>query len=194
MKKPLVTSPVKPIAKKKIKKKIIGQRIPNKLVVRGINKIKPDGKELRGEACAKAVLNVEKVNDEYKVNHSIKPEINVITKIHNVGEYAILPKGLVNSIQFSITSHSEHVKIGIYKPKTNVPLEVREFQISAKQFSPNANKHSFVDSNAIDCYTATQIDGWKDKRISYMPTDIGNKAVSTFASQRKSVHHVKNNY
>ena len=92
----------------------MGKRIPNKLEVRGINKLKPNKKELREAACAKAVGKVEKVNDDFEVKHSITPETNVISKIHDVGEYTISLKGLVNSIQYYITSHSEHVKIRIY--------------------------------------------------------------------------------
>ena len=132
------------------------------------------------------MLNVEKVNDEDEVNHSVTPETDVISKIHNVGEYTILPNGLLNSIQYYIILQSEHVKIGIYNPKINIPLVVREFQISAKQFSLIANKYRFVDSNAIDCYTATHMDEWKDRRISYLPTDVGNKAIGSFTSQGKS--------
>ena len=72
------------------------------------------------------------------------------------------------------------------QPKINVSLVIRKFQISDKQFPPIANKQRFIDSNVIDCYTVTHVDEWKDKRILYMPTDTGNKAIKTFASQRKS--------
>ena len=101
-------------------------------------------------------------------------------------KYDILPNGLVNSVPYYLWSSSEYMKIGIYKPKTNFPLVIKEFQMAAKQFTPIASPHRWIDSIIIDCFTATNMDDWKDKNISYMPTDIANKAIGTFASQRKS--------
>lgn len=47
----------------------------------------------------------------------------------------ILPNGLVNNVQHYITSSSEFVKIGIYAPKRNMHLVLKQFQMSAKQFT-----------------------------------------------------------
>ena len=147
-------------ARKKLDNKTKGHRIPNKLAVRGINKIQPDKKKIREEACTKAVLNIEKKDDELDANHSLTTT-NVISENHNVGKYKMSPNGLVNSIQHYITS------------------------IAAKQFAPIANENRFIDSSIIDCYTVTHIHEFKNKGITYMPTDIANKAIGSFASQRK---------
>ena len=89
------TLPVQYAARKKTENKTKGHRIPNKLTVRGINKIQPNKKKIREKACTKAVLNMEKIEDEFEKNHSIKPATNFISKYHNVGEYNILPNELV---------------------------------------------------------------------------------------------------
>ena len=76
-------------------------------------------------------------------------------------------------------------KIGIYKSENDVALLHSEFQMSAEEFHMVVDTNMWVALLVIDCYTVTHMDKWKDENISYMPTDIANKAIGNFAAKRK---------
>ena len=152
-----------------------------------INKMKPDRKKEKTETCVKFTQKVDdKVNDNLSENQVLTLAVPVIPMRQSSGGYGILPNGLINSVKhYIILSTSEYVKIGIFKPKINVPLVLKEFQMAAKQFYPIANTRRWIDSIIIGCFIATHMDEWVDKNISYMPTDIANKAIGTFAAEKK---------
>ncbi|XP_043470929.1 uncharacterized protein LOC122504094 [Leptopilina heterotoma] len=123
-------------------------------------------------------------NDNEKLN---KDNETILRKTHEIkNNIDILPNGLINSVWHYVTSSSESIKIGIYEPNTNITLVLKEFQMSAKQFSPVVRKLQWIDSTIVDCFTTTHMNSWTNKEVTYMPTDIANKAIGSYATVRKS--------
>ena len=137
---------------------------------------KRESKQHNGSATTEECKNIRENLEDSIVKQFELHDISVDPTAKALLKYDILPNGLVNSVPYYLWLSSEYVKIGIYKPKTNFLIVITEFQMAAKQF----------DSIIINSFTATNMDDWKDKKISYMPTDIANKAIGTFASERKS--------
>ena len=181
------------------------KRISNKIQFKGFSRDKTAKEKVVGnvlnsinntieDVTQAAMENNEKTNvDNWTTNlngnvhstdeHSIKA--NILRENSAVGRCGILPNGLINSVLHYSISQSAYVKIGIYESKTNVSLSHSEFQMTAKEFYTVVNTYMWVDSLIIDCYTVTHMDEWKNENISYMPTDIANKAIGNFASKRK---------
>lgn len=182
------------------------KRVPNKLKIRGLVRQKRAKNEIKNP-----IANTvdQEFQNNFTVTHETDEEINIdnlknegqatiairdesseehdrIRSASRVGKCGILLNGLVNSVAYYSFSHSYFIKIGTYRAKVKIPLSYTEFQLTAREMYDLPGKTGWINSIIIDCFIATRMDHWGSGDISYMSTDLSNKAIGNLAPEKKS--------